>query len=503
MIRKVEFLKWIENYLSDQLTFNEKKIFEEELKVNKELRDEYEFQCEVYNAIFEDDVIGLRETLNSLTMTHETNPKEKLQGSFDLVEELDSFNEFDTKVDPKELLNYYDSLPKIHVYQHEIASKENIHHFYNEQKVAKVEIEDEDFDTDEALMAEIEAAILEKEVVQLRESLNQITHALPEHNVSDEQIEKYLEGTLSQSERIELENEMKVNSKLVADINLHRNLEAALQETEVMALRTDLNRIIKTQTSHTQEFVDIEKFIDNELVGKELASFEDEFYSNKDLKSDVKLHKEVEYAIGERDIIDLRDHLEEINKNAHTSEGKSIIMLRPNLSSTFMKRSLAASILILVGLTAMLRLSPVDSEKLYNKYYETYPSYGISRTASSDMDQNLKQGLLLFGDKNYAEALGVFKSIIENDTENSVARFYAGQSYQNLDKNVSAINEYKTVVDHNENLFVEQAEWYMSLCLIKEGNKQLASEQLNTIVANNGYYKKDAKALLRKIKYIE
>ena len=503
MIRKVEFLKWIENYLSDQLTFNEKKIFEEELKVNKELRDEYEFQCEIYNAIFEDDVIDLRETLNSLTMTHETNPEEKLKGSFDLVEELDSFNEFDTKVDPKELLNYYDSLPKIHVYQHEIASKENIHHFYNEQKVAKVEVDDEEFDTDEALMSEIEAAVLEKEVIQLRDSLNQITHALPEHNVSDEQIEKYLEGTLSESERIEIENEMKVNSKLVADINLHNNLEAALQETEVMALRTDLNRIIKTQTSHTQEFVDIEKFIDSELVGKDLATFEDEFYNNKDLKSDVKLHKEVDKAIGERDIIDLRDHLEEINKNAHTSEGKSIIMLRPNLSSTLMKRSLAASILILIGLTAMLRLSPVDSEKLYNKYYETYPSYGISRTATSEMNQDLKQGLILFGDKNYADALEVFKSIIEDDTENSVARFYAGQSYQNLDKNISAIKEYKTVVDHNENLFVEQAEWYMSLCFIIEGDKQLASAQLNSIVANNGYYKKDAKALLRKLKYIE
>ena len=105
--------------------------------------------------------------------------------------------------------------------------------------------------------------------------------------------------------------------------------------------------------------------------------------------------------------------------------------------------------------------------------------------------------------KNYADALEVFKSIIEDDTENSVARFYAGQSYQNLDKNISAIKEYKTVVDHNENLFVEQAEWYMSLCFIIEGDKQLASAQLNSIVANNGYYKKDAKALLRKLKYIE
>ena len=504
MIRKVEFLKWIENYLSDQLTFDEKKIFEEELKVNKALEEEYKFQCEIYNAIFEDDVIELRETLNSLTpMTEETNPEEKLQGSFDLVEELDNFNKFDTKVDPKELLNYYDSLPKIHVYQHEIASKENIHHFYNEQNVAKVEVEDEDLNTDEGLMSEIEAAILEKEVIQLRDNLNQITHALPDHNVSDEQIEKYLEGTLPESGKMEIENEMKVNSKLVADINLHKNLEAALQETEVMELRTGLNKIVKTQTSHTQEFENVEKYIDNELVGEDLKSFEDEFYSNKDLKSDVKLHKEVEKAIGERDIIDLRDHLGEINKESHTNEGKSIIMLRPNLTSSLMKRSLAASLLILVGLTALLKLSPVNSERLYNKYYETYPSYGISRTASSEINQDLKQGLLLFGEKNYADALGVFKNIIEDDAENSVARFYAGQSYQNLDNNVSAINEYKTVVKHNENLFVEQAEWYMSLCLIKEGDKQQATEQLNTIVANNGYYKQDAKTLLRRLKYLE
>ncbi len=501
MIRKVEFLKWIENYLSGQLTFDQKKIFEDELKVNSELREEFKFQSEIYNAIFEDDVMDLRETLSSLSMAEETNPEDKVQASFDLIEELDTFNQYDKKVDPKELLNYYDSLPKIHVYQHDIASKENIHHFYNEQEVAKVDVEDEDSEADASLMDEIQAAVLEKEVLQLRESLNQITHSMPEHNVSDEKIEKYIEGTLPENEKIEIENEMKVNSKLVADINLHRNLESALQENDVMELRSEMDQIIKTQTSHTKELEDIEKYIDNELVGEDLKSFEDEFYSNSDLKSDVKLHKDVNAAIGERDIIDLRDHLGEISKDSYTNESKSIIMLRPNFSSSLMKRSLAASILIIVGLTAMLKLAPVNNEKLYDKYYEAYPSYGLSRSASTDMDQNLKQGLVLFSEQNYADALGVFKSIIENDTENSVARFYAGQSYQNLDENRNAINEYKSVVEHQQNLFVEQAEWYMSLCLIKEGEKQMAAQQLNKIVASNGYYTQDAKTLLRRLKY--
>ncbi|VAW20301.1 hypothetical protein MNBD_BACTEROID01-1186 [hydrothermal vent metagenome] len=503
MIRKAEYLKWIENYLSQQLTSEQMNEFKSELEVNADLRAELQLHIEINDAIVEKDIIELRESLSSVSiMDGEIDLKEAIPGSFDLIEELDSFNEFDQKVDMNELLNYYDSLPKIHIHQHEIASKENIHHFYKEQKVAKADMEVDDSETDESLLSEIADAVLEKDVVQLRDTLQQITQSLPEHNFSHETIENYLGNNLPGEEHLKLEAELAVNSKLANDIKLHKELDKAMSEKDVMDMRAQLGRIIKTQASHTREFEDIEQYIYNDLDGDSHAAFEEELYENVDLRSDVKLHKDVEAAIGEREIMDLRDQLKDVSRDSQTNEGRSIISLNTGSGSKLIKLAAAASVLLVIGLSAIVKFSTVSNEKLYDQYFETYPTFGISRSGVTDfMDQSLKQGLVLFNEQNYEEALGVFQQIINKDTKNPVVHFYAGESYQNLKNYSQAITEYKSVVEHNENLFVEQAEWYIGLCYIKKGDIDLATNQFNKIVSDNGYYKQDAEALLRRLKY--
>ena len=504
MIRKAEYFKWIENYLSMQLSSEQLKEFKAELEINADLRMELQLHIEIDDAIVENDIIELRETLSSISMMDdEIDLKETLPGSFDLIEELDSFNEFDQKIDPKELLNYYESLPKIHVYQHDIASKENIHHFYKEQKVAKADMDVDEFITDESLLNEIEEAVLEKDVIQLRDSLQQITQSLPEHSFSEETIEQYLDNQLLPGERLELEKELAVNSKLANDIKLHKELEKALIEDDVMNLRAQLGRIIETQASHTREFEDIEQYIDNEMQNVKLSVFEEEFFKNADLRSDVRLHRDVEVAIGEREIMDLRAQLKEVRKNSQINEGRSIISLNIGSKSGVISLAAAASVLLLVGLST-IKFSPVNNDRLYDQYFEIYPTVGISRSADTEiMDNSFKQGLVLFNQEKYEEALNVFQHLIKEGKENPVLHFYAGESYQNLQDYTQAITEYKSVIKHNENLFIEQAEWYIGLCYLKKGDISLAANQFNKIVADDGYYKQDAKALLRRLKYAE
>ena len=54
---------------------------------------------------------------------------------------------------------------------------------------------------------------------------------------------------------------------------------------------------------------------------------------------------------------------------------------------------------------------------------------------------------------------------------------------------------------HGDNLFIEEAEWYKSLCYIKMNDTGKAKEQLLRIVERKGYYANDAKAVLRKMRY--
>ncbi|GAI76164.1 unnamed protein product, partial [marine sediment metagenome] len=58
----------------------------------------------------------------------------------------------------------------------------------------------------------------------------------------------------------------------------------------------------------------IESYLDDELEGEELKWFRDEINSNPELSGELKLHQEIEHALNEKDIIDLREQLEGIHK---------------------------------------------------------------------------------------------------------------------------------------------------------------------------------------------
>ena len=71
---------------------------------------------------------------------------------------------------------------------------------------------------------------------------------------------------------------------------------------------------------------------------------------------------------------------------------------------------------------------------------------------------------------------------------------------QNLERFSEAISEYSKVIAHGDNMYIEEAEWYRSLCYMKSGKKDLAKTELLAIVNRNGFYKNDAKAVLRRLK---
>ncbi|MDX9697747.1 MAG: hypothetical protein RBT49_18285, partial [Bacteroidales bacterium] len=103
---------------------------------------------------------------------------------------------------------------------------------------------------------------------------------------------------------------------------------------------------------------------------------------------------------------------------------------------------------------------------------------------------------------NYEKAIELYDIAIKEETEKFVFHFYKGASLQNMNKLEEAIPEYNQVIKHGDNMYLEEAEWNKSMCYLKLGNKELAKTQLEAIMARNGYYKKDAKAVLKRIKYL-
>jgi len=128
MIPKTDFFDQIEDYCQGQLDEALMLDFECELKINPKLRSEVELWMEIQNAIKEKEVLTLRNKLQSVTHMQNTVAVSG-NDSFELIEEFSEMQEITEILSSEELINFYESLPKVHAYHHVATSNENIHKF--------------------------------------------------------------------------------------------------------------------------------------------------------------------------------------------------------------------------------------------------------------------------------------------------------------------------------------------------------------------------------------
>ncbi len=497
MIPKAEFFEWIENYCHEQLNETERKEFEAELKSNIELRDEFKLHQEINLAISEKDIVNLRDKLQ--TISQEQKSGKSTYGAFELLDEFANIEEISENISPEELINFYDSLPKVHVYQHEMNSNENVHEFYREQnsKHKTEEIEDsfEDFDLEE--LEGLEDAVLEQDIMNLRETLSQVAKSVkPQYSTED--IDSYINGDLEGEKLEEFERELQQNRALKEEVQLHREMESALLEDDILTLRNQLSHIIETETSWNVSEKEIEKYIDGELAGKSLDEFLAELGENTDLMTEVNMRRNVNEAIGEKDVLALRDELMKARENAENTEVKSIIPeTKLNLAKNLKKY--AAVMVLLLGLSGVLNISFNSLDKTYDSFYKS-PQWSPERSISNEVDY-LSEANFYFMNNEFEKALEIYDKALETETEKYAFHFYKGASLQNLNKYEEAIPEFNQVINHANNLFIEEAEWNKALCFIKLGEIDKAKVQLTAIIDKNSFYKKDAKAILRRLKY--
>jgi tetratricopeptide (TPR) repeat protein len=267
-----------------------------------------------------------------------------------------------------------------------------------------------------------------------------------------------------------------------------------------MNLRNQLSTIIQSETSWRVSEQSIEDFIDGVLEGEDYNEFVAEFSDNTDLIAEVKLRRQINDAIGEKDVFELRDKL----KNAkEVSEVKKVKMLVPEAKSDFFRyvRNSVAVIVLLLGIGGILSNGLTSSDKIYEDVYNT-ASWSPKRSVATDITiwQNANDA---YKKENYQAVKSYLKQVNApaNSSEYAVAQFYLASSMQNLNEIEAAVSKYTEVIKHGDNLFVEEAEWYRSLCYIKLGKKEKAKQELLAVIKRNGLFENDAKAVLRKLKY--
>ena len=499
MIPNTNYFDQIEDYCLGQLEEAFKLEFEAELKISPLLRSEVEFWMEIQSAIEEKEILSLRDKLENVTK--QNRPVMSGNESFELLNEFSEIEEISEILSTEELINFYNSLPKVHVYHHVATSNENNHQFYKKQNVSDInginnigdDLSDFEFDEFEGL----EQAILEKDILHFRQTLKQVAKSV-EPQFSVEEIDDYINGELNEIDLHEFERDLFQSRSLRDEMKLHQDINLAIQENEIMNLRSQIYNILQTETSWNVSEKSIEDYIDGVLEGELLEEFNFELKDNSDLMAEIELRRQVNESIIEKDIFNLR---KELNAAREASEVKKVKMIIPETKEgqiKFWRRSVAIFI-VLVGLAGVIGKSLVSVNNTYDNYFET-PSWSPERTLNDEVTL-LQKANMFYMNEDYAQVVKILDELPNANNNNPVFDFYKAASLQKLDKFDEAIAGYTKVIRHGDNMFIEESEWYRSLCYLKQGNEQKANTELLAVINRRGHFENEAKSVIRRLKY--
>lgn len=240
----------------------------------------------------------------------------------------------------------------------------------------------------------------------------------------------------------------------------------------------------------------IEDFLDGDLSENQLKEFEKDLLDDSDLQMDLDLHMEVNQAIMEEDVMDLRNKLEAIETPpSPTQKRKFKFLTKWNIT--------AASLALLIGLGSLMYIlknpSSYSKNQIYSNYYKPYNVVLNTRSSDVMIDNLLVTALKSYETKDYRTALTLFKKILDKDSTNITGNFYSGISNIEINEYSKANTNFTRVLKHKNNLFIEQSEWYLGFCYLMTNEKEKALKQFHIIAQGNSFYKTKAVEIINRL----
>lgn len=244
----------------------------------------------------------------------------------------------------------------------------------------------------------------------------------------------------------------------------------------------------------------IDRYLDGQMSQDELSWFKKEQDQNPDLRRDLEFQQNMRAAILEDEVLQFRQVLEaaqadyEHNKVIeHPSRGK--------FSKTFRIVAAIAAILVATGFFAWYTLhGGMSNRQLYEMYFKPYKVSMNVRGVADDTQAEIRKALSMYENGNYQQALPLFENVLKNSPANFAVNLYTGISLMELQQYSSATESFAKIIEHKNNLYFEQAEWYASLCYLVADQTDKARKQFVKIVERNGYYSDQAKEVLARMK---
>jgi len=232
----------------------------------------------------------------------------------------------------------------------------------------------------------------------------------------------------------------------------------------------------------------IEKYLQDSLNANEQIEFDSLLKNDPEFKKEVNFH----------------DNLKRVTEEDHDDEFRSMLFdfeaehepRKVFKLHQYSKWLVAASVILIAGLTYVLTLSNPTSQELFAANFQPYENvvHPIVR-GTEEQDQKTK-AFIAYETGDYKLAVSLFSDLYEKDKQ-PYYLFYKANALLKLEKANEAIPLLKEHLQTKDTLN-DKSTWYLALAYLKIDDKSNAKILLEEIIKSNKFKAEDAKKLLDK-----
>lgn len=236
----------------------------------------------------------------------------------------------------------------------------------------------------------------------------------------------------------------------------------------------------------------IERFIAGEMDEKEKQWFLKETEGNQELIREIELRRKAGNLIPRQDILNLRTKLADIEHRRDAVPASR----HPGR----VKYAAVIAVLIIIGGAALLSRGRSGTDELLDRYYKAYEPSIYARSEMYSGSQDFILALEYYNVHDYRNAAIYFKKVVQSEPDDMHSTLLNGISNFEISNYPEAEGSFEKVINNDDNLFIDQAQWYLSLCYIKTEELARAKELLSQIGKSESVYRKKAKQILKRLK---
>jgi hypothetical protein len=241
----------------------------------------------------------------------------------------------------------------------------------------------------------------------------------------------------------------------------------------------------------------ISRYLEGELDPSEVTRFEEALIEDHELQDELDLFRDVDFALADTDLLELRAQLDELHEELTPQFEKRT---RKSISKRVLNYAVAASIAVIISLgTYSLFFKKMSNNNIVSQFYKPYDVTLVNRSANLVISDVLSQALYKYENAEYADAVELFKQVLIVNPKMTASNLYSGISYFELNEFENARSSLIKVIEHNNNLYIEQARWYLGLCYLMLDDKSNARQQFLELANKEGYYRDESQRILRKL----